>query len=379
MKMKKNLIFITMSLFLLSVASGAMGAGIVWKYFIHPEDFCFCSGQPAENSAQAIPELVRLKKFLGIKEDIQINAVYEKVKNEIVGIYKKKEASANALDGVYSLNDFMSNGFILTEDGWIVTIIDISRNFKKESIAVVRGLNVYPVEKIIVDPYSNAVFIKISAKDLPAVKLGSPDNSSIGQNILAVSFASGIIPTNIKNIDWRLSQETTQFVESTEKLSEFLLTKDEFDKYFSGAVAVNLDGDVIGMILNQKDDKKVNTIISSNILQQAIEGILQNEKIARPVLGIKYIDLSRAVGLKNQKITLEKGIMVWETPFPPTPAGMAGIRVKDIITHIDGSSISGIKSFSSIIQEYSIGDKAIFTILRDTKEIKIEVVLGKIT
>ncbi|KKQ56434.1 MAG: hypothetical protein US74_C0015G0024 [Parcubacteria group bacterium GW2011_GWA2_38_13] len=66
MKMKKNLIFITMSLFLLSVASGAMGAGIVWKYFIHPEDFCFCSGQPAENSAQAIPELVRLKKFLGI-------------------------------------------------------------------------------------------------------------------------------------------------------------------------------------------------------------------------------------------------------------------------------------------------------------------------
>lgn len=379
MRMKKKSIVIIASVFLFCAASGAAGAGIVWKYFIHPEDFCFCSQPPAINSASAIPELVRLKKFLGIKEDIQISAVYDKVKKELVGIYKKKEASANALDGVYSQNDFISNGFILTEDGWIVTIIDISRNFKKESIVIVRGLSVYPVEKTIIDPYSNVVFIKISAKDLPSVKLGSLDDSNVGQNILAVSYANGIVPTNIKNIDWRLSQETAQFIESTEKISEFLLTKDEFDKYFGGGVVVNLDGDVIGIITNQKNDTNINTVISSNILQQAIDGVLQKEKISRPVLGIKYIDLSRAVGLKNQRSTLEKGILVWEAPLPSTPAGIAGIRAKDIITQIDGANISGIKSFSSIMQEHAVGNKTIFTILRDNKEIKIEVVLGKIT
>lgn len=361
---------------LLSITSGIIGAVIVARYFLHPEDFCFCS-QPPTNSSAQIPELARLKKFLGIKEDIQISAVYDKVKTELVGIYKKKEAQKNSLDAIYSQSEYMSSGFILTNDGWIVSIFDIPRNYNKDSIVVIRGLNIYTAEKIIADAYSGAVFVKIPANFLPSARLGSVEENNVGQNVIALSYSGGAVPTNIKNMYYRPDQDAAQLIEHTEKLSEYFLIKDHVEKSYDGGVVVNLEGEILGLIMKKIDEKKDNNVLMVDSLRPAIDTILKGGKISRPFFGIKYIDLSRAAGFGyGNAPQASNGIFIWEPPLANTPANKAGLRAKDIITQINGVDISGRKSFGEMIQEYFAGDAITLSIQRNGKEQKIEVKLG---
>ena len=374
--MKKNYSVVIFGSLLGCAVAGFFGAYFYRQYFFHPESFCYCS-QIQAKSDTVIPELVRLKKFLGIKEDIQMYAVYEKVKDDLVGIYKKKEAAQNSIEGVYSESDYLGGGFILTSDGWIVTSADFPRTIKKEALAVVYGLETYGVQSMVSDMYSGTTFMKIDAHNLPPAKLGSNGENNIGQNVLAISAIAGAIPTNIQYMNWRPSQDPSQFIESTEKLSEFTLIKDDINKFFDGGVIVSWDGEIVGVLQSQKDSKSISMAVSIDALRQSIDSILKNGKTERPFFGIRYVDLSRSAGLKNQRIpNMEKGIVVWDPPRGTTPAGMAGLRQWDVITQIDGSDISKKKSFGSIIQEYSVGSKVTLTVIRDGKEIKIDIKLG---
>lgn len=352
------------------------GAYFYRQYFFHPEDFCYCN-QPQANSEAQVPELVRLKKFLGIKEDVQTYAVYEKVKDELVGIYKKKESVQGSIDGIYAQDDFLGDGFILTADGWVVTSADFPRTMKKESLVIIHGHDIYPVISMTSDAYSGAIFMKMSANNLPAAKLGSNEENTVGKNVLAISTVYGAAPTYIQNIRWKSSQNSAQFIETAEKLSEFVTIKDKLNKFFNGSAIVNLDGEIIGILHGVEGTEGLYSAISIDSLRQSIASVLKSNKVQRPYLGIKYVDLSRAVGLKSPKIqSRDNGIVVWEAPQNASPAGQSGLRQWDVIIQIDGVDISGKKSFDSMIQEYSVDDTLIFTVLRNGKEVKMNVKLG---
>lgn len=375
MQMKRNIAII--GVVLLSIFSGIIGAAIVLRYFLHPEDFCFCSRETTNTNAE-IPELVRLKRFLGIKEDLQIPAVYEKVKKELVGVYKKKDERKSSIDAVYTKSDYIASGFILTADGWIVSIIDNPRLIKKETHVIVRGLQVYPIEDIIIDAFSQALFMKIPVSDLPSAKIGSIEENNIGQNVLAISYGGGVVPTNIENIYFRPIQDITQIMETSEKLSEYFLIKDNLGKWYGGGVVANIEGEILGVIMETKNETEKDNIIMIDSLRPAIDSLLKTGKIERPLLGIKYMDISHAVGFRdNTLINRENGILIMETPLINTPAAKAGLRLKDIIIQINGVDISRKKSFGSMVQDYVPLDTITLTILRNNKENQVEVQLGK--
>lgn len=86
----------------------------------------------------------------------------------------------------------------------------------------------------------------------------------------------------------------------------------------------------------------------------------------KPVLGI-------VMGLPRGS----KGVPV-EAVAPSSPSAAAGVRAGDIIKSMDGSEVSDGKRLEQMLVKREPGDKVTLRLLRDRKEIEVEVVLARL-
>jgi S1-C subfamily serine protease len=71
-----------------------------------------------------------------------------------------------------------------------------------------------------------------------------------------------------------------------------------------------------------------------------------------------------------------KGMLIQEV-LADSAAAKAGLKAKDIILKIDGTEPTSLKEFISILELKQPGDEVTLDILRDGKEEKVKVTLGK--
>ena len=71
-----------------------------------------------------------------------------------------------------------------------------------------------------------------------------------------------------------------------------------------------------------------------------------------------------------------RGFLIQEV-LDDSPADKAGLKAKDVILKIDGTEPTSLKEFISILELKQPGDEVTLDILRDGKEEKVKVTLGK--
>ena len=71
-----------------------------------------------------------------------------------------------------------------------------------------------------------------------------------------------------------------------------------------------------------------------------------------------------------------KGMLIQEV-LPDSAAAKAGLKAKDVILKIDGTEPTSLKEFIGILELKQPGDEVTLDILRDGKEERIKVTLGK--
>jgi S1-C subfamily serine protease len=64
--------------------------------------------------------------------------------------------------------------------------------------------------------------------------------------------------------------------------------------------------------------------------------------------------------------------------YPLSPAAAAGIKIGDIITTVDGSTITGGDELTQILVKRRPGEEVTLGVLRDDHETKIKVTLGQL-
>ena len=91
---------------ILSMVFG-FAAGVVGQIFadvyLDPwnQDYSINGSISNEDVSPIIPELKRVKKFLGIEQDFKVNESMTKLSSSIIGIYSKKSATNDILNQVY--------------------------------------------------------------------------------------------------------------------------------------------------------------------------------------------------------------------------------------------------------------------------------------
>lgn len=340
-----------------------------------------------------------LKEKLGLK-DIAINTTKtEKLKLEessaITDTVKKVAPAVVSISTTTNVTNIFGRsyesegggtGFIITNDGLIVTNKHVVSDENTTYTVFTNDGKDYQAKILATDPFNDFAVLKIDAKGLPVVDLGDSDDLMVGQWVVAIGNALGEFDNSVTVgvISAKDRQITASGGGKAEKLEGLLQTDAAVNPGNSGGPLVNLKGQVIGINTAVANAENIGFAIPINVVKSAIDSIKKTGEIKRPMLGIRYLPITKEIA-KINNLKVDYGALVIRgkgqgevAVIPGSPAAKAGIEENDIILKINDEEISENKSLARILQQYKVGDEISLTILRDDKEKTVKATLTEL-
>lgn len=317
-----------------------------------------------------------------VKDDTSINKIASQAESSVVNIIsystvEKKGTSPTIKNGT---------GLIATSDGLIITYNSaiIAENAKYKIIA--SDKNIYDATLLEIDSYSNLVFLKINASNLPAASFADSDEARPGEKIVAIgnnsgeyssSFSAGIL-SNF-NSGFNLSEK---IIASSEKLEGVFESNLFLQENYVGGPVADYAGQIIGitgMVL--RDNKESFFQIPSNKIKSVIDKEIRKELDENCALGIYYLPITKTYALINN-LPAAAGALIYSPSGQQglaiiinSPASNAGLKIRDIITAVSDEKIDPKNTLPDLLFKHKKGEEIELTILRNGQEMKIKVQL----
>jgi serine protease Do len=225
---------------------------------------------------------------------------------------------------------------------------------------------VFEAELIGSDPDTDVAVIKIDAKNLPVVNIGSSDKLRVGEWVLAIgspfgfdhSVTAGIVSAKGRNLP-------------RENYVPFIQTDVAINPGNSGGPLFNLDGEVVGInsqIFSRSGGfMGLSFSIPIELAMDVANQIRSNGSVSRGYLGVLIQDvdnnLAESFGLDKPRGALVSKVL------PETPASDAGLEVGDIITKFNGNNIRYSSELPPIVGRSAVDKTHKLEIIRNGKTI----------
>jgi S1-C subfamily serine protease len=323
-----------------------------------------------------------------MKEDASLNNAVAQAASAVVNIsYSNSQLSAKPMPGKSQLLVRNLTGQIVTSDGIIITY---DNNYRPDSGNTYKVMtydgNAYDAEIWDFDSYSNILFLKISASNLPVISLGNSDQILPGERVITISntqgeyqngYSSGIISRY--NTSFNLSGNNFSLSEKLEGVIESDFVQNE---NYVGGPLVDYAGEIIGITgMIEKDGQKKYFEIPSQKLRAIIDRGIKKELSNNPFLGVYYLPVSKSLAL-SQSLKTEKGALIYSASgqqglaiIANSPAAKAGLKINDIVLKINNDEINSKSALSELLYKYKKGDRIELSVQRDGNEMKISVQL----
>lgn len=274
------------------------------------------------------------------------------------------------------------SGFIVSKNGLIATNKHVVNDAKAEYTVYLNNGKKYNAKVLAIHPVDDLALLKIDADNLPVLPLGNSDNIKIGQFVIAIGNALGEFQNTVSfGLVSGLRRNLIANDErgNIEKLEDLIQTDAAINFGNSGGPLLNLKGEVIAInTAIASGAENIGFAIPVNRLKKMIDQINKKGFIEVPFLGVYYILIDETVQ-KEYKLPVNYGAYInndKKSPIiPNSPAAKAGLRNGDIILSVDGEIVTTQKSLAQIISNKEVGQKITLKVLRDNKEILVDVIL----
>lgn len=235
----------------------------------------------------------------------------------------------------------------------------------------------------------DVAFLKINdkkGKDLKAAKIGDSSKMEVGGKVIAIGNALGqfqnTVTTGIISGYGRNVQAGGEDESSVETLQNLFQTDAAINQGNSGGPLVNVQGEVIGIntAVAGGSAENIGFAIPINDLQGLIKSVLKDGKLLRPYLGVSYVSLTDDYAYQYNLSTKRGAYIVpaeggQRSILSGSPAEKAGLKDKDVITKVNDTAIDETHSLTSVLGQFSVGDKVKLTVVRDGKSITLDATL----
>jgi len=285
---------------------------------------------------------------------------------DVAAIIQKDEPAIVAIttgDGPGSGNGGAGTGFVITEDGYIVTNNHVAENATKIEVAFTNG-EIEPAKIVGTDPSADLAVLKVDRTGLPTVELGDSDAVQVGDEVVAIgnalalegglSVTRGIISGTDRIVDTDVGST----------LLGMLQTDAAINPGNSGGPLLDSQGRVLGIntaIANPASAQNVGFAIPISRAKPIIEDLRLGRAAA--FLGVSTRNLTPA-SARELDLAIDRGAYVAEVTAG-TPADDAGIQQGDVIVEIGGKEIEDSGDMQTTIREHRPGDKV--TVVVDRK------------
>lgn len=308
--------------------------------------------------------------------ELTITERAEKVLPSTVGIVGYIQNQQSIFGGEQS----QGSGIIISADGYIVTnehVISGATSIK----VVLQDDSEYNATLVGSDERTDLAVLKIDATGLTPAEFGNSDQMQIGEQVIAIGNPGGLELAGTVTVGY-VSAVNRSITTTNGNTVNCIQTDAAINPGNSGGALVNTYGQVIG-INSQKiaatDYEGIGFAISINEAQPIINDLIQYGYVrGRVVMGItmQMIDQTYAAIYGYQPgigvVSVEAG----------SPAEEAGLVAGDIITAIDGQSITTQEELNSLLEQYSPGDTITLTVYRqsvrgDGQELSMELTFAE--
>jgi serine protease Do len=331
---------------------------------------------------QASPAVVSIiiSKYVPVYEQGYYNPFGDNSPFDIrIPIIKQKGTQLQEVGG--------GTGFIISANGLIATNKHVVSDTEAQYTVLTNDGKKYSATIVDRDPLQDIAIIKIDANNLPTLKLGNSDNLEIGQTVIAIGNALGEFRNTVSSgiISGLLRTITASGGGVSEQLEDIIQTDAAINPGNSGGPLLNLYGEVVGMnTAVVQGAENIGFAIPIDKVKRDIADIQTKGKIVYAFLGVRYVLVTEAIAESN-KLPVDYGALITKGDnanepaiSPNSAADKAGLKEGDIILELNRTKISETNTLTKLISKYNPGETIVLKILRDGKEITVNVVLGEL-
>ncbi|MDR2913131.1 MAG: trypsin-like peptidase domain-containing protein [Alistipes sp.] len=255
------------------------------------------------------------------------------------------------------------SGVIISPDGYIVTNHHVVDGADKLTVKLPGG-KTYDAKLIGTDADTEIALIKIEETGLPSIPFGSSDELRLGEWVLAIGNPYELNSTVTACIVSAKARTVGAIQTSGNSgIEAFIQTDAAVNPGNSGGALVNTAGELVGintLILSQTGSYAgYSFAVPETIVRKVTADLREFGVVQRALIGIMYTPVDDAFiesdEAKEMDITETGGILVREV-VEDGAAQAAGIRVGDIVTSIDGTTITDQATVAEIVGLKRPGD-----------------------
>ena len=266
----------------------------------------------------------------------------------------------------------LGSGFIISEDGYVVTNNHVIEEADEILIEFFDGEE---LEATVVgtDPNTDIALLKVEADGpLPFVPFGDSDQARVGDWVLAIgnplgqgfSVSVGIVSARNRAL--------------SSAYDDYIQTDAAINRGNSGGPLFNMSGEVIGVntaILSPNGGSiGIGFSMASNVVTRVVDQLREFGETRRGWLGVRIQesdeDIAEALGLEKVAGALVQSVF-------DGPAKEAGIQDGDVILSFAGVEIEDSRALIRRVGESPVGETVRVVVLRDGKTMTMRVTLGR--
>ncbi|WP_315708640.1 serine endoprotease DegQ [Brenneria uluponensis] len=258
--------------------------------------------------------------------------------------------------------------------GYVLTNNHVISNADKIRVQLNDGRE-YDAKLIGRDEQTDIALLQLNdAKDLTEIKIADSDQLRVGDFAVAVGNPFGLGQTATSGIISALGRSGLNL----EGLENFIQTDASINRGNSGGALVNLNGELIGIntaiLAPGGGNIGIGFAIPSNMAQTLSQQLIEFGEVKRGLLGIRGSEMTSEMA-KAFKVDVQRGAFVSEV-LPKSAAAKAGIKAGDVLTSLNGKTISSFAELRAKIGTTAPGKTVRVGLWRDGKQLEVSVILG---
>jgi serine protease Do len=322
-------------------------------------------------------EITTIKEVV-VEENDRIKTAIDKIYDAVVLLesYQGTRLIGSGTGFIYKLDN--ERGYIMTNhhvvDG--ATTINATLSNGEQVAVTVLGS----------DEFADLAVLAIRKEAvLQVAEIATTDNLEIGDTVFTVGSPLGkqYIGTVTKGILSGKNRTVEVSLTNGDFIMEVLQTDAAINPGNSGGPLLNINGQVIGVnsLKVVKDEiEGMGFAIPIEIAMGAVDRLEKGEKIERPMIGLKLINVTDKYSLYLSSITIPssitEGVVIAEIENDK-PASLAGLLKSDVIIEINGQKTKDVAHFRYNLYKYKIGDTITIKYLRGDEVKEAKVLLNK--